>query len=115
MLICMQPSFGGWARSADEARARVDAGFRNFLAGLEPMLLHFCVRRFLWVSDQGYYITDLSKGAMLVKRAGVARAERYSPLAVKSRAVRLVGWRGSPGHLSVLCRMPTCARRFATF
>lgn len=77
MLICMEPSLGGWARSADEARARVDAGFRNFLAGLEPMLLHFCVRRFLCAPGQGYYITDLSKGAMLVKRAGVARAERY--------------------------------------
>lgn len=138
MLICMEPSLGGWARSADEARARVDAGFRNFLAGLEPMLLHFCVRRFLCAPGQGYYITDLSKGAMPVKRAGVARAERYrrwfsllveeidlvatpgariiavgkavadalwryrlqrpftqvmhySPLATKSRAVRLVG------------------------
>jgi len=138
LLICMEPSLGGWARSPDAARARVDAGFRNFLAGLEPMLLHFCVRRFLCAPGQGYYITDFSKGAMHVKRAGVLRAERYrrwfslleeeidlvaapgagiiavgktvadalrryrlqrpftqvmhySPLAAKSRAVRLVG------------------------
>ncbi len=47
ILICMEPSLGHWARSKEEARARVASGFRNFLADIEPMLLHFSVRRFL--------------------------------------------------------------------
>ena len=70
--VMLSSSWKQWANSP-----RVNAGFRNFLAGLEPMLLHFCVRRFLYAPGQGYYITDLSKGAMLVKRAGVGRGERY--------------------------------------
>ena len=41
------------------------------------MLLHFSVRRFLCENGQHYHITDFSKGAMLVKEAGVARADRY--------------------------------------
>ena len=53
VLICMEPSLAHWARSAKEARARVDAGFRNFLAGFEPMLLHFSVRRFLCEAGRG--------------------------------------------------------------
>jgi len=77
ILICMEPSLGHWARSAAEARARVDSGFRNFLAGIEPMLLHFSVRRFLCEKGQHYQITDFSKGAMLVKHAGAIRADRY--------------------------------------
>jgi hypothetical protein len=77
VLICMEPSLGHWARSADEARARVEAGFRNFLAGIEPMILHFCVRHFLCERGQRYHITDFSKGAMLRQRAGIARGKRY--------------------------------------
>jgi hypothetical protein len=77
VLICMEPSLGRWARSADHARARVEAGFRNFLASVETSILHFCVRRYLCRPGQRYHITDLSKGAMLVDRAGLARVQRY--------------------------------------
>ena len=80
ILICMEPSLGRWARSDDDGRdgrAKVEAGFRNFLDGIEPMILHFCVRRFLCERGQRYHITDFSKGAMLVKHAGGARVERY--------------------------------------
>ena len=77
ILICMEPSLGGWARSVEEARARVASGFRNFLAGVEPMLLHFSARRFLCENGQTYHITDFSKGAMLVQDAGVDRTDRY--------------------------------------
>jgi hypothetical protein len=77
ILICMEPSLGHWARSAEDARARVASGFRNFLVGIEPMLLHFSVRRFLCEKGQQYHITDFSKGAMLVKHAGTVRADRY--------------------------------------
>jgi len=77
VLICMEPSLGRWARSADHAKSRVEAGFRNFLFSIEDFILHFCVRRYLCGSAQRYHITDLSKGAMLVDRAGPARIQRY--------------------------------------
>jgi hypothetical protein len=77
VLICMEPSLGWWARSADHARSKVEAGFRNFLFSIEDFILHFCVRRYLCGSAQRYHITDLSKGAMLVDHAGLARIQRY--------------------------------------
>jgi hypothetical protein len=77
VLICMEPSLGRWALSADEARSKVNAGFRNFLFSIEDFILHFSVRRYLCGPEQRYHITDLSKGAMLVVRAGLARVERY--------------------------------------
>lgn len=78
VLICMEPSLGGWAKSPKEGEERVNAGFRNFLAGIEPMLLHFSVRKFLCKANQSYHVTDFSKGAMLVKRATHARSQRYA-------------------------------------
>lgn len=77
ILICMEPSLGHWARSAEEARARIASGFRNFVDGSESMLLHFSVRRFLCERGQSYHITDFSKGAMLVQHAAALRADRY--------------------------------------
>src|SRR5215472_18631943 len=77
VLICMEPSLGRWARSADEARSKVELGFRNFLFSIEDFILHFCARRYLCKPAERYYITDLSKGAMLVDRAGSSREERY--------------------------------------
>lgn len=77
VFICMEPSLGRWARSPDEARVKVKAGFRNFVFSIEDFILHFCIRQYLCEPTQWYHITDLSKGAMLVKRAGVARTQRY--------------------------------------
>ena len=77
VLICMEPSLGRWARSEDEARSKVEAGFRNFLSSIEVLILHFCARRYLCAPAERYHITDLSKGAMLVNRAGSSRYERY--------------------------------------
>jgi hypothetical protein len=77
VLICMEPSLGRWAETAEQARARVEAGFRNFLFSIEDFILHFCVQRFLCASAERYHITDLSKGAMLVDRAASARMQRY--------------------------------------
>ena len=45
ILVCMEPSLARWARSPEEARRKVASGFRNFLAGIEPMLLHFSTRK----------------------------------------------------------------------
>jgi hypothetical protein len=77
VFICMEPSLGRWARSADEARSKVEAGFRNFLYSIEDYIFHFSIRRYLCKSTERYHITDLSKGAMLVQRAGPAREDRY--------------------------------------
>lgn len=77
VLICMEPSLGHWAQSAHHARQKVLSGFRNFLAGMEPMLLHFAVRSYLCESGKRYHITDFSKGAMLVTHASRNRTVRY--------------------------------------
>ena len=78
VLICMEPSLGRWASSPDEARSKVEAGFRNFLFSEEDFILHFCARSYLCKPNERYHITDLSKGAMSVKRAGLERVERYN-------------------------------------
>jgi hypothetical protein len=77
VFICMEPSLGGWAKDKAEAEQKVKNGFRNFLNGYDPMILHFSIRRFLCKSDQRYHMTDISKGAMLVKLASNARSARY--------------------------------------
>lgn len=77
VLICMEPSLGRWARTADQARSKVESGFRNFLPSDEVSILHFCIRRYLCGPAERYHITDFSKGAMLVDRAGLARVQRY--------------------------------------
>lgn len=77
IFVCMEPSLGRWARSADEAKARVEAGFRNFVSSVEDFILHFCIRQYLCEPTEHYHITDLSKGAMLVERASIDRSARY--------------------------------------
>lgn len=77
VFVAMEPSLGRWARSADEARSKVEAGFRNFSSSLETAILHFCIQQYLCGPTERYFITDLSKGAMLVSHAGVGRTERY--------------------------------------
>jgi len=77
LFICMEPSLGGWARDKTDAVKKVELGFRNFLNGYDPMILHYSIRRFLCKGSQRYHITDFSKGAMLVELAGVARKARY--------------------------------------
>lgn len=77
VFVCMEPSLGRWAQSPEEAKAKVEAGFRNFVFSIEDFILHFCIKHYLCEPTQPYHITDLSKGAMLVERAGVARTQRY--------------------------------------
>jgi hypothetical protein len=74
-FICMEPSLGG--RSPQEARARVEAGARNFLNSVEDFILHFCATRYLCDSEEKYHITDISKGAMPVSHAEANRWKRY--------------------------------------
>jgi hypothetical protein len=78
VFVCMEPSFGRWARSPGEGRAKVEAGFRNFVSDIDALILHFCIKQYLCEPTERYHITDLSKGAMLVERADVARTQRYN-------------------------------------
>jgi hypothetical protein len=71
IFICMEPSLGEWARTPDEAENRLKGGFRNFLDGYNLMILRYAIQNYLCKNNQRYHITDLSKGAMLVKDAGV--------------------------------------------
>ena len=73
VLICMEPSLGRWARSADEARSKVEAGFRNFLFSMEDFILHFCARLHLCKPKDLQPVCRSHRGAMLIKRAGLAR------------------------------------------
>jgi len=78
ILICMEPSWGRWTGGSEEnARLRVEAGFRNFLFSTEDFIVHFCVRHYLCGPTERYHITDFSKGAMRVKDAARARSQRY--------------------------------------
>lgn len=79
VFICMEPSLAGWARDAADARAKIRAGFRNFVfLDHGTLSLHFSIREYLCRPMERYYITDISKGAMLVERAGVDRNERWA-------------------------------------
>jgi hypothetical protein len=78
MLIGMEPSLGAWASSPTDARAKIGAGFRNFMWSLEDFILHTSVRRYLCAPWQTYHITDISKGAMPVEKANQDRTTRYA-------------------------------------
>lgn len=77
-LVCMEPSLGRWAASPAIASEKIEAGFRNFMYSLEDFILHYCASRYICGEGQRYFVTDVSKGAMLVNRAGKERVERYN-------------------------------------
>ena len=92
VFVCMEPSLGRWAETAEDAREKVGAGFRNFLYSYEDFLLHFAARRYLCGPGERYHITDLSKGAMLVKKAAAERRARYDRWhALLKEEIALVG------------------------
>lgn len=78
VLIGMEPSLGAWGPRPAEARAKIAAGFRNFMWSLEDFILHTSARQYLCEPGQTYHLTDISKGAMLVERANLDRAARYA-------------------------------------
>ena len=94
IFICMEPSLGEWARSRDAAESQLKAGFRNFLDGFNTMILHYAIRNYLCKNNQRYHITDLSKGAMLVRDADDNRITRYMnwyPLLLDSTVISSSG------------------------
>lgn len=74
VFVTMEPSLRGWARDVDDARAKVERGFRNFARDDGPLLLQHAIRRYL---TDSYHLTDISKGAMRVADAGADREARY--------------------------------------
>lgn len=74
IFIAMEPSFGRWAKSEIEAKEKISNGFVNFYLSKEDFILHYCIQKYL---STEYYITDVSKIAMLVKNADEIRPLIY--------------------------------------
>ena len=78
VFVAMEPSLGGWAGgSPDVGRRMVEEGYLNFMYDYEGFILHHAARHYACGPGETYHITDISKGAMPVKDAGIARTERY--------------------------------------
>jgi hypothetical protein len=78
VFICMEPSLGWWSRDAEDAKAKIAAGFRNFVfLDHGTLALHFSIREYLCGPGERYYLTDISKGVMTVGRAGIDRTKRW--------------------------------------
>ena len=77
VLIAMEPSLGLWGPSPEEAQKALDRGFKNFAWSTEDFILHHCIKKYLCKDKGSYYITDLSKGAMLTKDAKEKPQERW--------------------------------------
>jgi hypothetical protein len=77
VFIAMEPSRGRWARTQQQAKAKVEGGFRNFVADEvgDVVLLHHAIRHYL--GTESYHLTDISKGAMFSEHANIDRTERY--------------------------------------
>jgi len=81
ILVAMEPSMKVWAKNPgekeneDAGKAKVDAGFRNFLLTVEDMILQFCAGNYL---VGGYHITDVSKIATMPNDARTIREQAWS-------------------------------------
>ena len=60
IFICMEPSSGRWAKSVDDGRRQVEAGFRNFTTSIEAMILHFCVSKYLCKNDHSSRLSGIT-------------------------------------------------------
>lgn len=62
----------------------------------EDFILHYAARRFLCSAGGTYHITDISKGAMTVKRAHIDRRARYARWAILLKdEIRLIAKPGA--------------------
>jgi hypothetical protein len=82
VLVSMEPSLGFWAKSGNKISAQkaedlIQKGFKNFLLTYENFIVHYAAQKYLCKNKQTYYMTDISKGAMVVKKANINRQERY--------------------------------------
>ncbi len=93
IFVGMEPSFGRWAESIEDAEKKIAKGFRNGA----PARFTRSIERFLCQSGETYHLTDVSKGAMLVKVAARDRERRWEewyPLLLKE--IEIVGKPGAP-------------------
>ena len=74
VLIAMEPSGG---KSQEEIANHPGLMPKNFCGSVEDFILHHSIRNYLCRCNESYYLTDLSKGSMPVKMAGIRRLERY--------------------------------------
>jgi hypothetical protein len=77
ILIGMEPSLGGWAKTKEQTEYKKSLGFVDYMLSFEDFILQYAIRQYLCEKGETYCITDLSKGAMLVKSAGTNRDKRY--------------------------------------
>jgi hypothetical protein len=77
VFIAMEPSLGNWANNNAEAQLKVIQGFKNIASSTLDFIVHHCVREYFLPSGKTYCLTDLSKGAMLVKEAKKDKKARY--------------------------------------
>ena len=82
VFVGMEPSLGRSASTnpvsvGEEARKKREHGFKNFAWSIDDYILHYCIREYLCQDGETYYLTDLSKGAMMTKQAARDRRERY--------------------------------------
>lgn len=97
ILVGSEPSFGGWASDMEQAREKIENGYKNFATSFEDFIFHYCVRTFLCQNDQTYYLTDLSKGAMKIRDAKPQRVKRYEKwLPLLKEELRLTVKPGAP-------------------
>ncbi len=74
VFITMEPSFGRWARTYENAMVMLRKGFKNFLWSHDDMVFHYSISNFL---SSSYYVTDISKIAMKVNNANEFRNAIY--------------------------------------
>ena len=77
VFVAMEPSMRWASRSGDGAQRALDNGFKGFTYSFEDFILHYCIRTYLRRNGETYHVTDVSKGAMLVKHANVDRKTRF--------------------------------------
>ena len=74
VLIAMEPSGG---KSREEIENHPEWSRKNFSGSVEDFILHHSIRNYLCRGSESYYLTDLSKGSMPIKKADTRREERY--------------------------------------
>lgn len=87
-FIGMEPSTGGLG--IPKLKALIEEGHLNFLYSEEDFILHYCAFHYLCDQSFDYAITDISKGAIVVKLASSTSFDRYQkwlPLLEKELAI----------------------------
>ncbi len=74
IFLTMEPSFGRWAKTLDNAYIMLKKGFKNFLWSHDDMVFHYSINKYL---SSSYYITDISKIAMKIDNANDVRKDVY--------------------------------------